>query len=407
MSELHYKRSISSGMTPRYRIAYLLTPIEFGGAEKVSLNFLQTVDRQLFEIHPILFHRPWEGNTFFMKEIARTKLWAYNIPVSLGKNDYLWLVRRFAILLSFLKQNHFDLLHTHGYVADILGILSAKILRIPTISTCHGFIENDRKLSLYNRLDRIALRFSDTIIAVSKDIQTRLVMCGIRVSRIKLIPNAVRTDIEKALFSRQRQETRQRFGLSEKDFVLGYVGRLSPEKGVRYLIEAALLARNVGYPVKLLIMGDGAQQDELTDFVMKWGLESCVIFAGFQNNVDKLLPAIDLFILPSLTEGTPMSLLEAMAYGIPVIASAVGQVPEIIDSGKSGIIVKPASKTDICDAIILLYNDAFFRIQIGKAGQRRVKKEYDIKSWAKRIEAEYLMLVSGTPPSFTEATINS
>jgi len=382
-------------MTPRYRIAYFLTPIEFGGAEKVSLNFLQNVDRRLFEIQPILLFRPWEGDTFFLKEIRKAGFPISKIPVSFGKQDHAWLIRRFKMIFSFLKQGHFDLLHTHGYVADILGILSSNILRIPTISTCHGFIENDKKLSLYNRLDRIALRFSDRIIAVSREIQTRLLRCGIRANRIRLIPNAVRTDIEEALLFRHRQETRQRFALSEKDLVLGYVGRLSPEKGLIYLIDAASLARNASsnYPIKLLIIGEGPQQDELRRAVRSTGLESCVIFAGFQTAVDHLLPAIDIFVLPSLTEGTPMSLLEAMAYGIPAIASAVGQVPEIIDSRKSGIIVKPGSKADIRDAIIMLCNDASFRFQIGKAGQRRVKEQYDIKSWAKRIEAEYLMLV--------------
>jgi len=380
-------------MRLKHRIAYLLTPVEFGGAEKVSLNFLQSVDRQLFDIYPILFFRPWEEDTSFLKELMRANFPIYKIPVSLGKQDFLWLIRRFKITFSILMENHFDLLHTHGYVADIIGIMTAKMLRVRTISTCHGFIENDKKLSRYNALDRLVLRFCDTIIAVSADIQRSLTDCGIKANRIKVIPNAVRTDIDKSSLLNQRQEARQLFGFSEEDCVLGYVGRLSPEKGLTYLIESAALARNANCPVKMLIIGEGPEQGELRNTVKRRGLESHAVFAGFQTIIDGLLPAIDIFILPSLTEGTPMSLLEAMAYGIPAIASTVGQIPEIIDSGKSGILVRPEDAEQMKDAIVFLCNKPSVRESIGKAGRKKVKRHFDIKNWTRKIENEYLNLI--------------
>lgn len=301
------------------------------------------------------------------------------------------------MIFSFLRQGHFDLLHTHGYAADIIGIPSANILRIPTISTCHGFIENDRKLSIYNRLDRIALRFSDRIIAVSTDIQKDLIKSGIKFSQIRIIPNAIPTDIDEASFSKHRQEARQRFGFSEEDFILGFVGRLSQEKGVAFLIEAAFLARNANCPVKLLLIGEGPQKPELRDTVKRKRFETNVVFAGFQYNIDRLLPGIDVFVLPSLTEGTPMALLEAMAYGIPAIASSVGQIPQIIDSGKSGILVRPGNPQQIGESISFLYENPSIRDEIAKAGQRKVKKEFDIKRWTKQIQDEYIFLIAENP----------
>jgi glycosyltransferase involved in cell wall biosynthesis len=384
-------------MTATYRIAYFLTPTEFGGAEKVSLNFLQNVNKDLFEIHPILLFRPWEGDTFFLKELKRAYSSIFKIPVSFGKQDHLWAIRCFRMICSFLRKGHFDLLHTHGYFADIIGIIPSNILKIPTLSTCHGFIENDKKLSLYNRLDRIVLRFTDKIIAVSTDIQKDLIESGIKFSQIRIIPNAIPTDIDEASFSKHRQEARQRFGFSEEDFVLGFVGRLSQEKGVASLIEAAFLARNANCPVKLLLIGEGPQKPELRDTVKRKRFETNVVFAGFQNNIDRLLPGIDVFVLPSLTEGTPMALLEAMAYGIPAIASSVGQIPQIVDSGKSGILVRPGNPQQIGESISFLYENPSIRDEIAKAGQRKVKKEFDIKRWTKQIQDEYIFLIAENP----------
>ena len=376
------------------KIAYLVTSVQFGGSEKVSLSFLLSIDRQLFEIQPICFFRPWETDNFLTKEIRKAGFSVYGIPVSLGKFDYLWFFRRVRMLYALLRRGDFDLLHTHGYAADIVGIPTANILKIPTISTCHGFVDDGWKLSLYNCLDRIVLRFSDRIIAVSADIERDLTRRGIRSSRIKLIPNATRTDIDYVSFFRHRKDTRQCFGLSGADFVLGYVGRLSHEKGLLHLIEAVSLARKAGCPAKLIIIGEGSQKDELRDVAKKEGLEGLVVFAGFQSDVGRFYPAMDALVLPSLTEGTPMALLEAMAYGIPTIASAVGQIPEIIDPGETGILVRPEDPEQLCEKIHFLYNKPSIRNNIAKAAQDKVRSKFDVKQWTKRIETEYIKTIS-------------
>lgn len=381
-------------METKYRIAYLTTPVEFGGAERVSLNFLKNVDRSIFQICPLLFFRPWEGDSFFMKEIEKAAFPAYKVPVSMGKQDHLWLIRCFKMIYSLLMKGKFDLLHTHGYFADIVGIPTAKVLGIPTMSTCHGFIPIDKWLKFYNAIDRFVLRFSNKIIAVSGEIKEDLSRYGIRESRIEVIPNAVKTDIDQNVFLENRRNSRQFYGFSDKDFVLGYVGRLSQEKGVKDLIEASWMMINSRVPVKVLILGEGPQKKELVDIVKKWRIESAVVFAGFKDDVEKLLPAMDVFVLPSLTEGTPMSLLEAMAYGIPTIASAVGGIPRIIDQSSAGVLVTPGIPEEISDKMMLLYNNPSLISEIGKAGQRKVKEQFDIKRWARRIEAEYTRLIA-------------
>jgi glycosyltransferase involved in cell wall biosynthesis len=377
----------------KYRIAYLLTPVEFGGAEKVNLNFLRNVDRECFDVHTILFFRPWEEDTFFLKECKELGFPMDMVPVSFGGQDHLWLIRRFIMVFSFLRQGQFDLLHCHGYIADIVGLLSARILGTRTISTCHGFTDNDRKLSLYNRLDRLALRFSNRIIAVSDDIQKKLIRSGIKANRIRVIPNCVQTEIDEASFLKDRLSTRQHLGFSTKDFILGYIGRLSKEKGLSHLIEAVSLSRRRSCPVKLLIIGDGPQHTELSAAVSREGLEQDIVFTGFHSNISHFFPAMDVFVLPSLTEGTPVALLEAMAHGIPVIASSVGGVPGIIESGKEGLLVPPGRPREIATQIQMLCNDPSLRASLASAAQQKVRVSYDIKQWTRQIEQEYLRTI--------------
>ncbi|MDZ7697269.1 MAG: glycosyltransferase family 4 protein [Deltaproteobacteria bacterium] len=384
-----------------FRIAYVATPIEFAGAERVSLNFLRNVNRDLFHIHLLLLLRPWEENNFFQKEIHNLNYFVNKIPVAKRPRsqgtDYARILRSFGQIFSILKNGSFDLIHIHGYFADILGIVSAKLLRIPVISTCHGFIESDRKLALYICLDRLVLRFSDRIIAVSADIQQNLTESGIRSKRIKVIPNAVETEVDQASFSNNRHSVREHFGFCDTDFVLGYAGRLSQEKGLSHLIEAVSLARKRDCPARLLIIGEGSQEDELRMFARKEELEDHVLFAGFRSDVGRFFPAMDAFVLPSLTEGTPMALLEAMAHGIPAIASAVGQIPEIIDSGKSGILVRPRDPEQIADAILFFHNNPSIREAMAKEGREKVKSQFDVKNWARQIENEYLSIVNCHP----------
>jgi len=379
------------------RIAYIVTPTEFGGAARVSLNFLRNVNRHFFNIYLILLLRPWEQTNLFLERVQNLNYPVSEIPVAKRPasqgTDYLRILRCLIRILTILRNGSFDLIHTHGYFADILGIVSAKVLRIPVISTSHGFIENDRKLSLYNRLDRFFLRFSDEIIAVSNDIRNILVSAGIKPNIIKVIPNAVATNIDEPFSLIHRQAIRQRFAFSEKDFVLGYVGRLSQEKGLLSLIQAVSLARKAGCHAKLLIIGEGNQGDELRDAARKEQLRDAVVFAGFQNDVGPFFSAMEVFVLPSLNEGTPMALLEAMAHGIPSIASAVGQIPNIIDSAKTGILVPPGNVIALRDAILSLYKSPSMRKRIGEKGRKTIEDQFDIQRWVKRIEAEYISLI--------------
>jgi glycosyltransferase involved in cell wall biosynthesis len=382
-----------------FKIAYIFTPIEFGGAERVNLNFLKNVDRSRFLIYPILLIRPWEEDNFFVQELKKIDYPIYKVPVAIrprseGKDCFRG-IRCYKMIHSILKENSFDLVHTHGYFADIVGVPAAKRVGIPNISTCHGYIPKNKSVILYNMLDHLVLRFSNRIIAVSEGIKRELIKSGISGSKIEVILNAVQTKSDNTTLIQNKQKRRQALGIKEDDFVVGYVGRLSEEKGVVFLIEAISML-NLDIPVRLLIIGDGPQKKELEDLVEIKGIKDKTLFAGFQDDVEDWLTAMDIFALPSLTEGTPMALLEAMACGIPVIASAVGGVPAVITNKENGILVEPGNSSDLAKGLHLLFQEPSFRAIISERGKNHIKQNYDVHNWCREIEEQYNLLVEKT-----------
>ncbi len=381
------------------RVGLILTSIEFGGAEKVSLTLLKNINRNAFSIHPIVLVRPWEEENYFLKELENENYDYMTIPVALyersEKRDYFRVMRCLKILWAIAKKERYDLIHTNGYFADIIGVPVARMLRMPIISTCHGFITNDMKLGIYNALDRRALLFVNKIIAVSADIKNGLVKAGIKESIIKVIQNSVETDYDPMILSRNRKEIRSTLNLPENEVVVGYVGRLSEEKGLRFLIEAISLLNEDNAPSRLLLIGDGCQRLQLERFAEEKSLKERVIFAGFQRQVENWLPALDVFVLPSLTEGTPMALLEAMAQGLPVVASRVGGIPTIICSGQNGILTQPADPQAIAQAICELHGNKHLRISLGGEAKKTIHENFNVSDWARKIEAVYLNLLRG------------
>jgi glycosyltransferase involved in cell wall biosynthesis len=380
------------------KIAYILTPVEFGGSEKVNLTFLRNVDKKQYNLHPILLVRPWEEDNLFINKIEKADYYIQRIPVALKPRsegrDYFRLVRCILYLYRVLKGNRFDVVHTHGYFADIIGVPVSRLLRIPHLSTCHGFISNDRNLKIYNSLDRFSLRFCNRIIAVSEGIKDDLIKNGISGSKIVVIQNAVQNSYNPDSFEESKQERRKILGIKENEYVAGYIGRLSDEKGLEYLIEAGPILREKDEAIKILIIGDGPKRKELENLTKKKGLEREIFFTGFQNNIEEWMPVLDIFVLPSLTEGTPMALLEAMSAGIPPIASAVGGVPKVVEDGINGFLVPPGDFQAISAKVIALKKNPELQKKIASEAVNLIKNRFGVHEWCRKIEAQYNELLA-------------
>ena len=387
-----------STITRPISVAYILTPIEFGGSEKVSITFLRNYDKTKYRITPIVLIRPWEDPPLFVQKLQREHFAFHQVPVATRPlsegRDYLRIIRCYRIIYSILKNGRFDLVHTHGYFADIIGIIAAKTLHLSSISTCHGFISNNFHYKLYNIMDRAVLRLSDKIIAVSDPIKKQLVKSGINGERIFVAQNAVDSIFNGALLRRYREETRHCLHIQDEDVVVGYVGRLSAEKGLKYLIKALPFLKSTSN-IRLLIIGDGPERGELEELATKEGIQSKVIFGGFQPDVERWIPSMDIFVLPSLTEGTPMALLEAMSFGVPVIATKVGGVPSVISDGRNGILVASADPIGLAEKIHILVENPILRKSIAVSSMDTIQKSFNLNDWCRKIESQYVLLASG------------
>jgi glycosyltransferase involved in cell wall biosynthesis len=381
-------------MNSKPKVGYVLTPISFGGSERVSLNYLKNANHDEFDIHPILLTRPWEEEPFFAKEIRAYGYSFGKVPVAFRESgDPLRVLRAFIKLYSYAKAHTFDLIHTHGYFADICGLPTARLLRVPSISTCHGYINNDVKLRLYNRLDLFALKLSHRVFCVSGEIRDLLIGGGVSGDQIRVIRNAVELNGSPEYAKRVRENSRSTFGIKDGEVLLGFCGRLSAEKGISFLVEAVALLNAANLAVKLMIIGDGPERPRIDDLIVSKGMENQIIFTGFREDARELLAALDVFILPSLTEGTPMALLEAMAWGLPVVASAVGEIPEIIGHGDNGILVTPCKVNEIVEAIRNLLENHALRKKLSKAAYSTIESRFGLKQWVQEVERNYLELI--------------
>src|SRR5579863_9848149 len=255
-----------------------------------------------------------------------------------------------------MRRRDFALVCTHGYKSNVIGYILSKITGCPHVGFVRGWISENKKVRQYERLDRWVLSRSDWAVCVSELQAAELRPRRARRRPPLVVPNA-------ALFRRPagpfigRAAFRKQLGLEEDAFWIGSVGRLSIEKGHAFLLDAmAELVLRIP-EVRLAIVGEGAERARLEQHARKLGIDGFVHFAGFHTDVQPWMQALDVLVNPSLTEGLPNVLLEAMALGTPVVATAVGAVPELLGQNQHGLLVPSSNPRALADAILELHRD--------------------------------------------------
>lgn len=280
-----------------------------------------------------------------------------------------------------------QVVHTHGYHPDILTALTSTGLSFRTVSTVHGFTGGDLKGRLYERAQQFLLRRYDAVVAVSRPLELFLRQRGIRPERLRLIPNAFKLD-RPAL---PRNQARERLGLPPAGTVIGWVGRLSQEKAPEVMLEA--LGRLGSDHWAASFVGDGPDLPGLIRFAEQLGIADRVRWIGTVPNAAETFAAFDLLVQSSRTEGTPMVLLEAMTIGVPVVATAVGGVPDLLGNGAAGWLVEPGDPDALASAMRQALTDTSLRSAKVAAARQRATTEYDPESWLSSYEAVYRQVV--------------
>ncbi|MCX5717491.1 MAG: glycosyltransferase family 4 protein [Nitrospirae bacterium] len=230
-------------------------------------------------------------------------------------------------------------------------------------------------------------KYTDKFIAVSDEIMNRLLKEGYSEKVIIKIPNGVDAERFSPSLESRRKQLKDKFGFPQENVFL-YSGRIVRGKGLESLMRAMIDVVKINDKILLVLIGSGDLDESLKDMGYELGLEKYINFEGLIENVDEYLNASDIFILPSFSEGMPNSLLEAMACGLPVIASKIGGVVDVVEDGKSGILFEPGDVSGLASAMIKLLNDNELRLKLGAEARKRIVDSFSID----RIADEYIRL---------------
>jgi glycosyltransferase involved in cell wall biosynthesis len=371
-SYTRHRRVHRSSSHPRPRILQLLATGGSGGAQESYTGLLLRLDRSKYEVRGLSLSA---GS-------AVQRLRALGLPVEvLEQADNDLAVRELA---RWLRREEIDLVHSHMYRAEVLGTRAAVAAGVPVIvATVHS--SRVRPSSDVETLAALTPSM-DRLIVPSESIRRKVVAEGRDAARFAIIPNGV--DL-----SRFATPTvcafRAEFAVPSSAPLLGVVARLEPEKGHRFLIEAMPSVLRAAPETRLAVVGDGSESASLRALAHSLGVADRVLFTGRRDDVSALTGDLTVAVLPSLREAQGISILEAMARRVPVVATAVGGIPEVITSGTDGLLVPPGDAAALADAIVRLLSDSALRDRIGAAGYRTVVERYSIDAQVKRTEVVY------------------
>lgn len=356
------------------RILHIITDTNFGGAGRYLLNL---VTQPLFEGHCIITACP-DG------ELGE-KLDSLGIKrIGISAKDVSFSLRLVPTLCRIIRREKIDVVHTH---ASLSGRIAAKITLTPSLYTKHGL--GDAVGSFLKFAAKCVERtLSDKVIAVSCAVKDSLLALGTPPKKIVIIPGGI--DLKDFFAPKKKAQ--------KGCVVLGAASRLSQEKGLDVFIEAASMVSGVFENTRFLIAGAGPLEGYLKKKIRDLNLDQKVRLLGHVDDMPEFLRSLDVFCLPSRSEGFGLSMVEAMATGLPVVASRVGGVPEVLIDGKTGFAVPPDSPRQLARALLRLVGDGDLRRQMGEEGSLRARRKFGAEAMAREtLKVYYEIAKRGGP----------
>jgi glycosyltransferase involved in cell wall biosynthesis len=364
----------------RIGILYLITELSTGGAQVALLRLLTGLDRGRFF--------PTVACLYNGDGVVAQRIRALGVPVTdLGMTakwrwDALWR------LCCLLRRERPTILHTWMFHANFVGRIVGRLARVPIVVTSRRNVNIGGALREF--LNRWTARLGDRVIAVCEMArQAEIERARVSPDKVVTIYNGVDTNEFAALDAQAAARARRAFGIPSGAPLVGTAGRLHRQKGFADLITALAQVREHFPAVRLLLVGDGELRGDLEAHAQALGLSEVVAFAGPRTDIPEILAGLDLFALPSLWEGLPNVVLEAMAAGLPVAATAVGGTPEVVVDGITGILVPPHDPGALARPITRLLRDPDLRCKMGQAGRERVERCFTVEQMIQRTQALY------------------
>ncbi len=359
-----------------------------GGPDKTVLRSACYVDPQRLRMAAAYIHPAGDGGIKTLRERARDwgcPMWEF--PES-GPID----PRIVQALLRLCREQRVTIWHAHDYKTDALGLLLRRFWPMKLVTTVHGWTRESLRTQLYYHVDNWCLSKYDHVIAVSRDLEGHCLERGVSEDRLTYIPNAIESEeYSRALAP---EAARRALGVAADRFVIGTVGRLSVEKGVSRSVYCLAQVRKAFPNVELHLVGDGPERGKLEALARELGVAGAVKFWGWQARVKPFYEVMDLLLLPSHTEGLPNVVLEAMSMGVPVAATDVGGVSELLEEGHCGVILA-RDQTGWGKQLIPLLSQPEWRAALSRRARQRVEERYTFRRRMERVVAVYERVLSG------------
>lgn len=300
-------------------------------------------------------------------------------------------------LLHLAHAERADIIHTHSYKGNILlGFLPKRWRSAPLVATVHGYTDVSLldRVALYSRVDRVALRRADRVVLVHEGLATKPGLNHLDDARWRVIENGIQA-AETSEPARPLDQQILRM-CSGRSLVIGAVGRLSPEKGFDILLRAMSEVLPNYDSAVVLILGEGAERAALERLSIRLGIADRVLMPGYMSDGKAYFRLFDLFVLPSLTEGLPITVLEAMQAGVPVVATKVGGVPQALDEGQGGLLVEPGDPHALAEAIRRCVDDRPLALRRAAHSKTRSSTRFSSEAMATRYLELYHEVVGGS-----------
>jgi glycosyltransferase involved in cell wall biosynthesis len=373
----------------RIRVLQVTNSLNYGGLERLVVDICTNIDRTQFE--PSIACLKYPGNLASEAEQAGVPIWALNEEVVQHRK-----YSNFRRLQNLIRREGIDVVHTHntGPLIDAFLARCTQIADIPVIHTDHTRpVWPDRKL--YMRLERLASFWVRGFVAVSEEAKTQLVRhARIAERRIQVLDNGVNVTRFHEPTMPAREWLRQ-FDADHFEFIVGVLAMHRRQKGITHFLKAIPSILEEFPRAGFIIGGGGPLRKEHMAEAEQLGISANTRFIGRRGDVADALWAMDIYVLPSESEGLPIGLLEAMAARRCIVATAVGAVPEVLEQGACGQLIQPKSPGEIADAVRALLRDPARRKALGERAYERVEQEYSIVRTVQSYQALYQAALHG------------
>jgi glycosyltransferase involved in cell wall biosynthesis len=383
---------VSRHSSPRGRmtVATLIDIVGLaGGGERLAMEVLRRLDPDRFE--RILCVSRWsQDQESGPRGVAVDELRRDGVAFLGLERRSTADVRSWHPLFSLLREKPVDVLHAHKFGSNVWAAVLGRMARTPVV-VAHEHTWSYQGQPLRRLLDRYLIASSvDAFVAVSREDRRRMIEIeGIRPSKVRFIPNGIPTT-----YRRGDRDVRMELGIGAADPVIGAVSRLRAQKAYDVLVRGAASLRPRFPGLRVLVVGEGEERPKLEALIEELGLGATVTLLGHRTDVPDLLAAFDVAVSSSDFEGTPLSILEYMEAGKPVVATRMGGVPDLIEHGVHGLLVEPRDPEALAASIAQLLEDPGRAKAMGSRGRERRRHEYDIDVTVRRIAGLYEELLA-------------